>query len=72
MMKNYTSTEIQLERFVKQIFNTPMPQILQEIVEFEEIVGIPVSQIEFVFLKCSNTCLCFGMERCAFFVIHFN
>ena len=39
-----------MERVVEQIIDAPMPQILQEIVEFEEFVDIPVLQIEFVFL----------------------
>ena len=29
--------------------DVPMPQILEDIVEFEEIVDIPVLQIEFIF-----------------------
>ena len=39
-----------MERVVEQIIDAPMPQILEEIVEFEEFVDIPVLQIEFVFL----------------------
>ena len=41
---------LKLERVVEQIIDAPMPQILQEIVEFEEFVDIPVLQIELFFL----------------------
>ena len=65
MMKICTTTEIQLERVVEHVFNTPMQQIMEEIVEFEEIVDIPVLQIGFIFVGV--TFLCCGIERCTFF-----
>ena len=49
MMKNCTTTENQLERVVEKIFNMTMPPILEEIVEIEAIVDIPVLQFEFIF-----------------------
>ena len=36
-------------RVFEQNMDVPMPQILEEIVEIEEIVDIPVLQFEFIF-----------------------
>ena len=70
MMKNVgTTTENPLERVVEQIFNMSMPQILEEIVEIEAIVDIPVLKFEFIFLVNSSF-FCCGMERCASFSVH--
>ena len=65
-MKNSTTTEINLERVVEQIFNTPTPQIPEEIVENEALADIPVLQFEFI---CGSNpfFLCCGMERWASF-----
>ena len=41
--------ESELERVAEHIIDVPMPQILEEIVEFEEIVDTPVLQVEFIF-----------------------
>ena len=53
MMKNYTTKESQLERVVEQIFDKPTPHILEEIIELEAIVEIPVLQFEFFFIDGS-------------------
>ena len=45
--------ETELEHVVGQNFDVPMPLILEEIVEFEEVVDTPVLQLEFIFLVYS-------------------
>ena len=42
-------------RVVEQNIGVPMPQILEEIVEIDAIVDIPVLQIEFIFLFSGST-----------------
>ena len=66
MMKNCTTTKGQLERVVEQIFTTPVPQILEELIELEEIVDIPVLQIEFILFsgRSFSFFFCCGMVRC--------
>ena len=66
MMKNYTTKESQLERVVEQIFDKPTPHILEEIIELEAIVEIPVLQFEFIFVDGSFF-FCCGMERCTLY-----
>ena len=48
----------------------PMPQILEEIVEIEAIVDIPVLQFVFIFhVNCSFFCCC--IERCTSFSVYY-
>ena len=55
--------ETELERIAEHIIDVPMPQILEEITEFESIVDIPDLQIEFILFDGSFF-FCCGMERC--------
>ena len=60
-------TEIQLERVVEQIFNPPMPQIMEDIVEVENIVEIPFLQIDFFVVVTFFFVLWHGALRIVFF-----
>ena len=68
MMKNYTTKESQLERVVEQIFDKPTPHILEEIIELEAIVEIPVLQFEFILLMVAFF-FCCGIERCTLYFL---
>ena len=51
MTKTEKTWRMQKMRVIEQNMDVPMPQILEEIVEVETIVDIPVQQSEFILCK---------------------